>query len=213
MSAASLVVAPAGTDDPASSMMWAMTDIEIPRPGSGDVVELVIDDHRTFEALLRQLRDATSDREAARSALADLLVAHAEAEESTVYRSLKRKDAITADDAEHGEHEHAEGHEALLALLECGATDTQQFDDAVEDLSTALMHHINEEEQTILNPARTEVGEDARNAIGRDFAAARNDLLASSPGALGNVRELVRRAHADGLLDETAEDGDERAED
>ena len=49
-----------------------------------------------------------------------------------------RKDAIEADEAEHGEHEHAEGNQALLALLECRATDTQKFDDAVEELATAL---------------------------------------------------------------------------
>jgi len=187
-------------------MIGVMPDIEIPRPASGDVVELVIEDHRIFEALLRALRDATSDRDAARSALADLLVAHAEAEESTVYHRLRRKDAITPEEAEHGEHEHAEGHEALLALLECRATDTQKFDDAVEDLSTALMHHINEEEQTILNPARTEVDAAARDAIGRDFAAARNELLARDPGAITNVRELVRKAHADGLLEDGGED-------
>ena len=98
-----------------------MTDLYLPRPTTGDVVDLILDDHRLFEDLLRQLRDATADREAARSALAAVLVAHGEAEEAEVYPALVRKDAIEADEAEHGEHEHAEGNEALLALLECRA--------------------------------------------------------------------------------------------
>ena len=73
-----------------------MTDLYLPRPTTGDVVDLILDDHRLFEDLLRQLRDATADREAARSALAAVLVAHGEAEEAKVYPSLVRKDAIEA---------------------------------------------------------------------------------------------------------------------
>ena len=58
-----------------------------------------------------------------------------------------------------GEEEHAEGNEALLAVLELKGTDTQAFDDAVEELSRLVNHHLAEEELTILNPARTEVSE------------------------------------------------------
>ena len=184
-----------------------MTDYEIPRPTSGDVVELILEDHRLFESLLRDLRDATADREAARAALSAVLIAHGEAEESKVYRNLTRKDAITDDEAEHGEEEHAEGNEALLALLECKGTDTQKFDDAVEDLATALNHHIGEEEQTILNPARTEVSQEVREDLGATWAAERNRLLDEGAGSITNVRKIVAKAHKDGLL--PADDEDE----
>ena len=177
-----------------------MTTPEIPRPTSGDVVELILDDHRLFEALLRELRDATADREAAREALAHVLIAHGEAEEEKVYPQLNRKRAITKHEAEHGEEEHAEGNEALLALLECKGTDTQKFDDAVEDLATALNHHIGEEEQTILNPARTEVSEDVRQELGVAWATRRNQLLEEGAGSIANVRTIVARAHQEGLL-------------
>jgi len=70
------------------------TPIELGRPVSGDVVELILEDHRRFEHLLRQLRDSTSDREAVRAAFSALHVAHAEAEEKFVYPTLRRKDAI-----------------------------------------------------------------------------------------------------------------------
>lgn len=177
-----------------------MTTPEIPRPTSGDVVDLILDDHRLFEALLRELRDATADREAAREALAHVLIAHGEAEEEKVYSQLNRKRAITKHEAEHGEEEHAEGNEALLALLECKGTDTQKFDDAVEELATALNHHIGEEEQTILNPARTEVSEDVRQELGVAWATRRNQLLEEAAGSITNVRAIVARAHREGLL-------------
>src|ERR671931_94708 len=105
-----------------------MTDekIELSRLTSGDVIELILADHRTFEQLLRQLRDSTGDREAARRTFATLHVAHAEAEEG------------------HGEKEHAEGNQALLAVLEATTLEGDSFDELVEDLATAVNNHLTE---------------------------------------------------------------------
>lgn len=175
---------------------------EIPRRTSGDVVDLIIDDHRLFESLLRDLRDATADREAARETLANALMAHGEAEESEVYPNLVKKDAIEEEAAEHGEQEHAEGNEKLLALLECKGTDTQKFDAAVEGLQKALMHHIGEEEQTILNPARTEVDDEARARLGKAFATTRNIHLDKNVGDIEHVRQVVEQANAEGKLEQ-----------
>ena len=44
-------------------------------------------------------------------------------------------------------------------MLELKGTDTQAFDDAVEELAKVVNHHLTEEELTILNPAREEVGD------------------------------------------------------
>jgi hemerythrin superfamily protein len=178
-----------------------MTTYEIPRPTEGDVVDLILDDHRFFESLLRELRDSTADRETARAQLSAALIAHGEAEEEKVYPQLRRKDAITEHEEEHGEEEHAEGNEALLALLECKGTETQKFDDAVEGLAKALNHHIGEEEQTILNPARTDVSEQVRLDLGRQWAQRRNQLLDEDCGAIENVRRIVEEAEREGLLE------------
>jgi hemerythrin superfamily protein len=184
-----------------------MTSIDLGRPVQGDVVELILDDHRRFETLLRDLRDSSSDRDAVRAAFATLHVAHAEAEEAHVYPQLRRKRAVGAHEAEHGEEEHAEGHEALLAVLELKGTDTQAFDDAVEELAKVVNHHLTEEELTILNPAREEVGEPARAELGVAFAKARNALIDDGCGSLTNVRRIVAAARRDGLLDD--DEGDE----
>ena len=178
------------------------TPIDLGRPVSGDVIDLILEDHRRFEALMRQLRDSTSDRDAVRKALAALHVAHAEAEERHVYPQLRRKDAIGEHEAEHGEEEHAEGHEALLAVLELKGTDTQGFDDAVEKLAAAVSHHLTEEELTILNPAREEVGPQVRADLGEQFARERNAQVDGGCGSVDNVRRIVEAARKAGVLED-----------
>jgi Hemerythrin HHE cation binding domain len=183
-----------------------MTDsLDLDRPTAGDVIDLILDDHRRFEALLRDLRDSSNDRDAVRHAFSALHVAHAEAEESEVYPTLRHKDAISEHEAEHGEEEHAEGHEALLEVLEADRLEGDEFDDLVEELATAVNHHLTEEELTILNPAREEVAEEVRSRLGEAFARVRNAQLDEDCGRVDNVRSIVRRAEKKGLLDEDDE--------
>ena len=185
-----------------------MTDIDLGRPVQGDVVDLILNDHRLFESLLRDLRDSSADRDAVRRAFATLHVAHALAEEEHVYPQLRRKRAIGEHEAEHGEEEHAEGNEALLAVLELKGTDTQAFDDAVEELAKIVNHHLTEEELTILNPAREEVSEQVRADLGEKFAVARNALVDDDCGDIDNVRRIVAAARREGLLDDE-DDGED----
>lgn len=176
-----------------------MTAYPIPRPVSGDVVDLILDDHRLFETLMREMRDSSSDREAVRQAFCDVLVAHGEAEEEKVYPRLRYKDAIGKEEEHHGEEEHAEINEALLALMECKGTDTQKFEDAVEKMNEVLQHHLTEEELTILNPAREEVSEKDREALGTAFLEIRGQILDKGV-TIADVEKLVKRAHQEGLL-------------
>lgn len=178
------------------------TSIDLGRPTQGDVVELILEDHRRFEALLRDLRDSSSDRDAVRQAFATLHTAHAIAEETHVYPRLRKARAVTAHEAEHGEEEHAEGHEAVLAVLELKGTDTQAFDDAVEELAKVVNHHLTEEELTILNPAREEVGDALRAELGTAFAEERNRQIDDGCGSVTQVRALVAAARREGLLDD-----------
>ena len=170
------------------------------RPTEGDVLDLILEDHRRFEALLRELRDSSTDRDGVRRAFAALHVAHAEAEEQKVYPTLRRKDAIDEHEAEHGQEEHAEGHQALLAVLEAEQVQGDEFDDLVEELAGKVNHHLTEEELTILNPARDEVAEDVRRALGASFAEERNRQLDADCGRVENVRNIVARAGREGLL-------------
>jgi hemerythrin superfamily protein len=159
----------------------------------GDVVEIILADHRWFEEALRELRDVQSDREAVLADLATVLIAHAEAEEAKVYSSLRRKDAIDAEEVEHSEHEHDEGNEALLDLMEVEDTDSEEFSKKLHELSEALTHHLDEEERDVLNPARTDVSEEVRRNLGDAFAEERARLIDSGCGDIANVRKIVVR--------------------
>jgi hypothetical protein len=151
---------------------------------------------------VRDLRDSSADRDAVRRTFAALHVAHAEAEEAKVYPTLRRKKAIGEHEAEHGEEEHAEGNAALLAVLESEQLEGEEFDDLVEELAGKVNHHLTEEELTILNPAREDVAEDARRALGAAFASERSAQLDSDCGRTDNVRNIVARAGRQGLLSE-----------
>jgi hemerythrin superfamily protein len=167
-----------------------------------DVVELILADHREFERLLRELRDRSADRPASLKRLSDLLVAHAVAEEEEVYPKLKKAAPDEAEEIEHGTEEHAEGHEALLALLRTDVDDTEAFEDALEELSEALTHHLDEEERDVLNAAREEVPLEEREELGRAFLNLRAAQLDAGAGDVDNVERLVEQARAEGLLDD-----------
>ncbi|GAB3863731.1 hypothetical protein GCM10028801_31850 [Nocardioides maradonensis] len=179
------------------------TSIDLGRPSSGDVLDLITDDHRLFERMLAQLRDATADREAVRAAFADVLIAHGEAEEELVYPVIRNQaDDVDEGDVEHGHEEHAEGNQALLALLELKGTDTQAFSDAVEELTRLVSHHIAEEELTIISPARTEVSDRVRRDLGEKWSARRNELIDAGCGSVENVRRIVEEAKGAGVLED-----------
>ncbi|HEY4568470.1 MAG TPA: hemerythrin domain-containing protein, partial [Kribbella sp.] len=143
---------------------------------------------------LRELRDVRSDRAAVLADLATVLIAHAEAEESKVYPSLRQKNAIDAEEVEHSEHEHDEGNEALLELMEVDDTTGEEFSEKLHELSEALSHHLDEEERDVLNPARTDVSEEVRRRLGDAFAEERARLIESGCGDIANVRKIVEAA-------------------
>jgi hemerythrin-like domain-containing protein len=127
--------------------------------------------------------------------LAALLVAHAEAEEREVYPTLRRKaEDVTGEEVEHSSEEHDEGHEALLEVMDVGDFDSDEFGEAVEELTKALAHHMDEEERTILNPAREEVSEEDRERLGKAFLEERQSQLDNDCGSIENVRRLVAQS-------------------
>ncbi|SFP86456.1 Hemerythrin HHE cation binding domain-containing protein [Amycolatopsis arida] len=155
-----------------------------------DVVEMILADHRTFGKLMRDLRDAAADRAALRAELAALLVAHAEAEEDEVYPTL-RADAATEHEVDHGEEEHAEINQALLAFLEVEDLTGRAYEDALAELVRVVEHHTDEEEQTLLSDARTTLPAVERERLGLAFRRSRRAHLDAGCGRIDNVRRLA----------------------
>lgn len=179
-----------------------MANLELELPTEGDVVDLILADHRRFEELLRDLRDDSNDRDAVRRTLATLHVAHAEAEEQEVYPTLRKDDAISGHDAHHGKEEHAEGNQALLDVLEAEETTGEKFEDLVEELARLINHHLTEEELSILNPAREDLSSAEKAKLGAAFLRVRNKLIDSDTGDVATVRTIVEKARDEGLLDD-----------
>ncbi|GHE38038.1 hemerythrin domain-containing protein [Streptomyces thermocarboxydus] len=160
-------------------------------PETSDVVELILQDHRRMEDLFRRMRSVEDDRGAALREFSDLLIAHALAEESKVYPALKRYKNIEDDEVEHGEEEHDEGNQALLALLEVEEIGGDEWDEKLEELVEAVTHHADEEERTILNGARENVAMERREELGKAFWEERGRQLKSGCGSVDNVRKIV----------------------
>ncbi|MEI5010970.1 hemerythrin domain-containing protein [Streptomyces sp. PmtA] len=157
-----------------------------------DVVDLILEDHRTMEDLLRRMRSIEADRAEALREFSRLLIAHGEAEEAKVYPALKRYKKIDDEEVEHGSEEHTEGNRALLALLEVDDLGGDEWDERLENLVEAVNHHLDEEERTLLNETRRHVPDERRAELGEAFRRVRAELLASDCGAVENVRRLVK---------------------
>ncbi|MFF3863088.1 hemerythrin domain-containing protein [Streptomyces sp. NPDC002209] len=156
-----------------------------------DVVAVILKDHRTMEDLFRRMRSVEADRADALKKLSALLIAHGEAEESEVYGALKRFKDVDNEEVEHGSEEHAEGNEALLALLEVPEVGSDEWDARLEDLVKAVSHHLDEEERTILNGARENVPDERRAELGAAFLQERQRQLEADCGSIANVRAVV----------------------
>lgn len=147
---------------------------------------------------MRGLRDATADRRSLRTELAALLVAHAEAEEQEVYPGLRRFASSSDEEVEHGEEEHAQINQALLAFLELNDVEGETYDEKLEELVEVVNHHTNEEEQTLLNDARTKLSPEERKRLGLAFLKARAAAVDAGSGRVERLRQLV--AEVEGSL-------------
>ena len=180
-----------------------MTSVQdLARPTSGNVVDLILDDHRRFEDLLREVRSAHGDDRQALEAFATLHLAHARAEETEVYPALRKQDAVDSEEADHGKEEHAEGHEALLAVLELDRLEGEEFEERIERLGELVNHHLGEEEINILTPARQDAAEELLADLGERFARARNEALDEGPVGAEEIRRVVEASRREGLLDD-----------
>ena len=121
-------------------------------------------------------------------AFATLHVAHAEAEEKFVYPVLRRKDAIDEHEAEHGQEEHAEETRRSWSVLELKGTDTQSFDDAVEEADGLVNHHLTEESRRSSTSAREEVSEKARAELGEPAPSGTGRSTPTAAGSRTSAR-------------------------
>lgn len=163
---------------------------------TGDVVDLIMQDHREVERLFDELKQHPDKRPLLTPVLAALLTAHSRAEEAEVYPAAK-KDAGEVEEIEHSQQEHAQAEQLLVRLTEADP-ESDEFERLLDELTEAVTHHVHEEESTVLPRMRERLDDRRRAELGQAFAASRAKHLGDRPGE-ETMRELQQQARNAGL--------------
>jgi hemerythrin superfamily protein len=163
---------------------------------SGDVVDLIMQDHREVERLFDKLTNSPESRPLVTPVLAALLIAHSRAEEAEVY-PVAKDEAGETEEVAHSQEEHAQAEEMLQRLI---ATDPEsaEYDNLLSELQEAVTHHVEEEESTVLPHMQQSLDERRRMELGKAFAESRAQHLGERPGE-ATKEELQWQAHNVGL--------------
>ena len=141
-----------------------------------DVISMLTTDHRELQRLFDMMTKDKSSRPLALPRAVAMLEAHSEAEEEQVYPALARE-AGQEEEAEHAAEEHHEAENLGKHLLEMD-WESEEFDRALQEWVTNVLHHVEEEENDIL-PALSEALEPERlEELGIAFAQRRSQSLA-----------------------------------
>jgi hemerythrin-like domain-containing protein len=141
--------------------------------GPDDAVKLLEQDHRRFEKLLKAGEDTTTRAVKKRKELLDTLaaelVAHEDKEEKLLYPALKRhKEARDIVLEGYQEHHIAD---ILVDELKMMPPTDERWGAKFKVLKESLEHHIEEEEGDMFKTARSVLGRDRLEEIGREMQA------------------------------------------
>ncbi|CAM4086587.1 hemerythrin domain-containing protein [Kibdelosporangium persicum] len=178
------------------------------RPEDGDVVDLIMQDHREVERLFDELKSAPEKRPLLVPVLAMILTAHSRAEEAEVY-PVAREKAGQPDEIAHSQREHLEV-ERLLARLTRTSPQSKKFEQVLDRLIKSVTHHVQEEESTVLPGMRERLSHSARMKLARQFARSRREHMGEVPGE-ARKDHLVTQAHNAGLTVRSSASKDELA--
>ncbi|MEV4319114.1 glycerol kinase GlpK [Actinocrispum sp. NPDC049592] len=146
-----------------------MRPAETPRPPGTDIVDVMLDDHRRIEQLLRDLRNTSSDRESLIAELSAVLTSHTIA----TSRIVRPSDSFA---------------DALLPLF-----DADTVDEALIHVETLVDTHIRTEERTLLNDLRHTLSTSDRTALGRAFTTEQHRQLTLNCGSPAHLRDQARQ--------------------
>lgn len=175
---------------------------------TGDVVDLIMQDHREVERLFGELRNRPEKRPNLLPVLTTLLTAHSRAEEAEVY-PVARTEAGETEEVAHSQSEHAEADQLLKRLA---STDphSKQFDEVFGKLVEAINHHVQEEESNVLPGMKERLSDQRRAELGTAFAASRKHHLGEQPGEMTRD-ELATQARNTGMSGTSGMSKDELA--
>lgn len=178
------------------------------------VIDIIIEDHREFEDLFRQI-ESTEDTEDLRR-LTDTVIAelvrHAIAEEQYLYPAMREHLPDGDSIVDHEIEEHSEAEETMKEIEGMDATDPA-FRDKVNTLMEEIRHHLKDEEEDAPPQLAEVCPHEALVELGRKVEQAKkiaptrphpsapdtppwNKILAPGAGLVDRVRDaLTGRAH------------------
>jgi len=167
---------------------------------AGDVVDLIMQDHREVERLFAELKNHPETRPLLVPVLSALLTAHSRAEEAEVYPAAKDEAGETHEVA-HSQEEHVEA-ERILARLAATDCESPDFDTVLTELVDAVTHHVEEEESTVLPGMKTGLDDRRRRELGEAFVTSRAAHLGDRPGEASKeeLRTQARNADMSGVF-------------
>ena len=175
----------------------------------GNVVDLIMNDHRELERLFDQLQSQPDTRATTLPVMISLLTAHSRAEEAEVYPAAD--EAGGDKDVEHSQREHLECDQ-LAADLAATAVDAPDFEEKLTKLVDAVKHHVEEEETTVLPGMRNLLPTERLDELGEAFLASREEHLGSMPADI-TKDELEQQAANANIGGASAKSKDELAQD
>jgi hemerythrin-like domain-containing protein len=161
----------------------------------GDVVDLIMQDHREVERLFDELKENPEKRANLLPVLTTLLTAHSRAEEAEVY-PVAAAEAGEKEEVSHSQQEHIEADQLLAKLAETDPA-SAAFDKALQNLIDAVSHHVEEEETKVLPGMRANLSDERRTELGDAFAASRKEHLGEQPGEMTKDQLAQQAANAD----------------
>jgi hemerythrin superfamily protein len=182
---------------------------KVPADDGGDVVDLIMQDHREVERLFDELKSHPEKRPLLVPVLAMVLTAHSRAEEAEVYPAARDRGG-QADEVAHSQQEHLQA-ERLLARLAETSPQSKKFDQVLAKLIDAVNHHVVEEESTVLPGIREQLSHQQRMKLGRAFVTSRSHHMGDRPGQ-ASKQDLLTQAHNVGLTGVSGMSKDELAE-
>ncbi len=161
----------------------------------GDVVDLIMQDHREVERLFEELKENPEKRPNLLPVLTTLLTAHSRAEEAEVY-PVAATEAGEKEEVSHSQQEHIEADQLLAKLAETDPA-SAAFDKALQNLIDAVSHHVEEEETKVLPGMRANLSDQRRAELGDAFAASRKAHLGEQPGEITKDQLAQQASNAD----------------
>lgn len=144
---------------------------------SGDIVDLILHDHKPLKELILLLKDgeiAMSKKRPAYAEFEKLLSSHATAEEGSLYIHMENNDYFRANGLE-GEAEHAIAEQLMMEISQI-KNDGDHWMAKVKVLAELVDHHVKEEEQEMLKDIRKNVTLDTRIEIGKEYSQLLSEL-------------------------------------